>query len=349
MTGNVMPGGSTACCTHRVLRLAWLCVLLPIAAGMVFILGYLSLNGVDPQPRRSYHVSYPHPYHFILDEPDCCLGDQTPFLVLMVPVAPGNLVSRQVIRRTWGKEGVVLGRAVRVLFLLGMPGGAGVERQQEELKTESLEHHDLLQSDFLDSYFNLTIKTMVMLEWLSSRCPNASYAMKVDSDMFVNVHNLVSMLAAPDTPTRNYITGQIARFSPVHRDPASKWYLPTEAFPSFIYPPYVMGFCYVFSLDLPGRILEASRHVQAVHIEDVYVGMCLEYIGVLPTNPPASDLFSDKVLAYSHCRYSSLIATMTSGSDLLMGLWEDFQKPGPSCPPSWRHLLIQALHRNWST
>ena len=54
----------------------------------------------------------------------------------MVPVAPGNLLSRQVIRRTWGKEGVVLGRAVRVLFLLGMPGGAGVERQQEQLKVE---------------------------------------------------------------------------------------------------------------------------------------------------------------------------------------------------------------------
>ncbi len=37
--------------------------------------------------------------------------------------------------------------------------------------------------DFLDCYKNLTIKTMVMLEWLDSYCSSASYAMKIDSDV----------------------------------------------------------------------------------------------------------------------------------------------------------------------
>lgn len=343
-----MPGSSKAWCKPWVLRATWLCVLLQIAAGICFITGYLSTPIVQTQPKRSYHIAYPHPYSFTIDERDSCLGDRTPFLVLMVPVAPGDLGPRQVIRKTWGKEGVVLDRTVRVLFLLGMPGGVGAERQQKELVMESLEHHDLLQSDFLDSYFNLTIKTMVMLEWLSSRCPNASYAMKVDSDMFLNVDNLVRMLADPDTPSRDYITGEVARYSPVIRDQASKWYLPTEAYPSPTYPTYVRGFCYVFSLDLPKRILAASRHVPAVHIEDVYVGMCLFWMGVLPTDPPPSALFSGNVMAYDHCSYHHLIGTMATSPDHLMSLWEEFQKPGPFCHTSWKKLLIQALQLDWS-
>ncbi|XP_067091230.1 beta-1,3-galactosyltransferase 5-like [Osmerus mordax] len=276
-----------------------------------------------------YEVAYPQNYHFVLDQ---SLRHEAPFLVLMVPVAPGNLVSRQVIRRTWGKEGVVLGRAVRVLFLLGMPGGAGVERQQEELKTESLEHHDLLQSDFLDSYFNLTIKTMVMLEWLSSRCPNASYAMKVDSDMFVNVHNLVSMLAAPDTPTRNYITGIVRLNSNVVRDPTSKWYIPRMVYPSSKFPPYLIGNGYIFSLDLAGKLVEASKQVRAIYIEDAYLGMCLHYLGIALSYPPSSALFK-LYPPYSNrrCFYSSVVMTLMDSVNNLQAVWRDLQRFGSPC------------------
>lgn len=35
---------------------------------------------------------------------------------------------------------------------------------------------------------------MVMLEWLSSHCPNASCALKIDADVFLKVHNLINML-----------------------------------------------------------------------------------------------------------------------------------------------------------
>ncbi|KAG7483126.1 beta-1,3-galactosyltransferase 1-like [Solea senegalensis] len=170
---------------------------------------------VSPGP---YLVEYPYQYHFIMNEPQKC-AEQKPFVVLMVPVAPQNRAHRDVVRKTWGSESVVLDKVVTVIFLLGLYTGEGGEQLREQLLQESNEHRDLIQSDFVDCYKNLTIKTMVMMEWLDAYCSNASYAMKIDSDMFLNVPRLVTMLS--NAPKSNYMTGYVERGAIVQRNPRS--------------------------------------------------------------------------------------------------------------------------------
>ncbi len=122
------------------------------------------------------HAAYPQNYRFILDQPKKC-EQQKPFVVIIVPVAPQNFQARNAIRITWGSEELVRDKLVLVLFLLGSQSGN--ETLQEQLKNESVEYQDLLQSNFLDSYRNLTIKTLVMMEWLNRNCPQVSYGAKV--------------------------------------------------------------------------------------------------------------------------------------------------------------------------
>ncbi|CAL8355955.1 unnamed protein product [Boreogadus saida] len=75
-------------------------------------------------PER-YYVPYPRHYKFILDDAHVCdKGAASPFLVLVVPVAPGNRLARDIIRQTWGKQSVVQGKLVQTVFLLGLPTGA---------------------------------------------------------------------------------------------------------------------------------------------------------------------------------------------------------------------------------
>ncbi|XP_028315515.1 beta-1,3-galactosyltransferase 2-like isoform X2 [Gouania willdenowi] len=155
----------------------------------------------------SYFVEYPHPYQFLMDEPNRC-QEESPFLVLIIPVEPHNQEARNIIRNTWGKETMVLGHVVSHYFLLGLSTeGYGTKAFQEELLLESQRHHDILQSNFVDSYKNLTIKTMVMFEWLSTHCSNTSYAMKIDSDIFLNVQKLVDLLLK--APRQHYMTGHV--------------------------------------------------------------------------------------------------------------------------------------------
>ncbi|TNN51973.1 Beta-1,3-galactosyltransferase 2 [Liparis tanakae] len=266
-------------------------------------------------------------YSITVDEPHRC-GQERPFLVLIIPVAPINREARNAIRNTWGKETTVLGRVVSRYFLLGMSKEEdGTESINAQVLEESRTHHDILQSDFLDSYKNLTIKTMVMFEWLSSRCPNATFAMKIDSDMFLNVRNLVGMLLK--APQHLYMTGNVARGAPVLRDQTSKWFLPISVFPEDNYPTYARGLGYVFSLDLPKRILEASAHVKALYIEDVYVGLCMRHLGIGLTDPPRGDLFYGTVpYLTSNCYWTSVITTILRGSDQLIQVWRVYQSHG---------------------
>ncbi len=284
-----------------------------------------------PLPYKSpgpYLVEYPYEYHFIINEPQKC-ENQKPFLVLMVPVVPGNRAHRDIIRSTWGGEALVLDRVVKLFFLLGLQSGDGAEQLQEQLLQESKEHQDLIQSDFLDGYKNLTIKIMVTLEWLDSHCSSASYAMKIDSDMFLNLPNLVNMLL--NTPKTNYMTGLVEREAPAQRDPSSKWYIPVALYPHSLYPSYALGLAYVLSLDPPKKLLEASRHVKALYLEDVYLGFCMQHLGLFPTNPPNVAYFHVFPVPYSGCAYSRLIATTTHELMDRVRIWKDFKKTGPYC------------------
>ncbi|XP_018548454.1 beta-1,3-galactosyltransferase 2-like [Lates calcarifer] len=278
---------------------------------------------VSPGP---YLVEYPYEYKFIINEPQKC-EEEKPYLVLIVPVAPANRAHRDVIRNTWGGESLVLGKVVKLFFLLGLQTGEGSEQLQ--LLQESTEHRDLIQSDFLDCYKNLTIKTMMMLEWLDTYCSGASYAMKIDSDMFLNVPNLINMLS--HAPKENYMSGLVARGAAVLRDRTSKWYLPVELYPKSQYPRYALGLGYILSLDLPKKLVGASRHVKAVYIEDVYLGLCMEYLGISPTDPPSWGYFNVFPVQYSRCAFSRLVATTTDEHLDRVKIWQDFKKTGPYC------------------
>ncbi|XP_070818267.1 beta-1,3-galactosyltransferase 2-like [Chaetodon trifascialis] len=282
----------------------------------------------DPSASR-YIVAYPNHYHFTLDEPDRC-QQESPFLVLMIPVAPHNREARDTIRNTWGKEMMVLGQVVSCYFLLGQSKEeGGTEPFKEQVFQESQRHHDILQSNFWDSYNNLTIKTMIMFEWLASHCPKTSYAMKVDSDMFLNVHNLVDMLLR--APQSLYMTGRVTRGATVLRDHNSKWFMPVSSFSESRYPPYALGLGYVFSMDLPKKILEASAHVKAVYIEDVYVGLCMRHLGIALTDPPHSGLFRTTVPYFpDSCYWTSVITTILQNSKELSEVWVTYQTQAQS-------------------
>lgn len=276
-----------------------------------------------------YFVTYPHKYRFILDEPDRC-RQESPYLVLMIPVAPHNKAARDAIRKTWGKETTVLGQVVSHYFLLGRTKEDSSDPLGQEILQESQQHHDLLQSDFLDCYKNLTIKTMVMFEWLSTHCPNSSYGMKVDSDMFLNVHNLINMLL--EAPLHHYMTGMVVKGAHVIRDKTSKWYMPPSAYSESSYPPYAMGLGYVFSLDLPMKIVEASAHVEVVYIEDVYVGFCLRHLGIPLTDPPNNHLFRASMPhTTSNCYWTTVITTILDSADQLLDIWKKYQTAVQSC------------------
>ncbi|XP_022072304.1 beta-1,3-galactosyltransferase 5-like [Acanthochromis polyacanthus] len=273
----------------------------------------------DPGP---YHVTYPRNYKFIMDDTPTC-RTTTPYLILMVPVAPHDVATRDIIRKTWGNEKLVLGELVETVFIVGLPGGSDAEQQQDKLKQENQLHHDLIQSNFRDSYHNLTIKTMVMLEWLAEHCASSAFVMKIDSDIVLHVENLVRLLLDLGTPKQNYMTGLVWWHSPVLRNPFIKFYMPRSVIEESEYPPYPLGMAYVMSLDLPAKILGVSHQIKPIYIEDAYLGMCLKRLGISPTDPPDKAMFLvTPEHPLSNCSLSKVIALTTTSTLQMTSYWE---------------------------
>ncbi|KAG7227250.1 hypothetical protein INR49_013910 [Caranx melampygus] len=204
------------------------------------------------------------------------------------------------------------------LFMLGKNEGELGLLQQRTLEAESQRHHDIIQQDFLDSYKNLTIKTLMGMNWVAMHCPQASYVMKTDSDMFVNTEYLIYKLLRPEEkPKKNYFTGNNMRGFAPNRNKNSKWYMPPELYPSEKYPTFCSGTGYVFSGDLASKIYRASLSIRRLHLEDVYVGICLAKLQIEPTPPPNEFLFNHWRVSYSSCNESTGLAVNAHNGLLL--------------------------------
>ncbi|XP_073507049.1 beta-1,3-galactosyltransferase 2-like [Phyllobates terribilis] len=264
---------------------------------------------------------YPFPYKFLINQPDKC-KNRKPFLVIMVLVQCQDLNSRHIIRDTWGNESLYDIEVVRI-FLVGLPQIAP-ERTKDVLKEENVTFGDIVQQDFLDTYYNLTLKTLMGMEWVIKFCSSASYVMKIDSDMFLNVDYLIHNILYPDLPVRtNYFTGAIYRNTKPKRKKSSKWYVPKEIYPNNTYPPYCAGPGYVFSTDMAKKIYDVAQEIRVIPMEDAFMGICLYKLHIPVSEPPRGKFVSRKV-HYNHCRFRKVVTVHHYGGYELRRIWADF-------------------------
>ena len=295
-----------------------------------------TLSNQPPKPSplsvEEYRLISPDTYRYILNQPAAC-RDRSPFLVFMVPVSPQEAAGREAIRKTWGAPGQGQGQGTLTLFYMGLPEGRWVSSIQDRLEDESRRHADIIQMNFQDTYQNLTIKIMMMMNWLATYCPNASYVMKVDADIFVNVFYLTRWLRT--SPRQGFVSGSLINDGRPRRDSNSKWYVSEKQYPEDSFPPYVSGAGYVFSADLAARISWASRFVRMIPLEDVYVGLCLRVLGVRPAYSLSlltfRNLFEIRNLEYNRCTFAKLIIVNGFKPSKLLHVWKDFSKGHTSC------------------
>ncbi|XP_038139460.1 beta-1,3-galactosyltransferase 2-like [Cyprinodon tularosa] len=301
--------------------------------GVSFHRGNISIEGKLTADTSQSHggvlnVSLSHgPFPYIINEPQKCTENRLPpFLVLLISTEARQVEARNAIRQTWGNESVFPSVGFIRLFLLGKKEGELGLLQQRMVEAESRRHHDIIQQDFLDSYQNLTIKTLMGMNWVAMHCPEASYVMKTDSDMFVNTEYLIYKLLRPDQkPRKNYFTGNNMRGFAPNRNENSKWYMPPELYPGDKYPTFCSGTGYVFSGDLAGKIYRTSLRIRRLHLEDVYVGICLAELQIEPTPPPNGFLFNHWRVSYSSCKYSHLITSHGFHPNELLKYWHHLQ------------------------
>ncbi|XP_076435690.1 beta-1,3-galactosyltransferase 5-like [Babylonia areolata] len=221
-------------------------------------------------------------YSVVLNQRGVCHvpgPNHTVHLVLLIPSSHGNRTARDAVRGTWGSiadNANATTSGVRRVFFLGTTRDAARMREAEE---ESRHFRDVVILGMEDTYRNLTLKTLMMLTWLSQECPRARYFLKVDDDVWVNTGALMDRLSKAGTDLHNAIGGYCKMHPRVLREPG-KWSATYAEYPANAYPKYCSGTAYTSSVQVATRVLAASRGVPFFFLEDVFVGLCIKQLGV---------------------------------------------------------------------
>ncbi|XP_040905754.1 N-acetyllactosaminide beta-1,3-N-acetylglucosaminyltransferase 2 [Toxotes jaculatrix] len=270
-------------------------------------------------------------YQIMMDQPDIC--KEPPFLLLAVKSQVSHFDRRQAIRQSWGRAGVIANQTVVTVFLLG---NATVWDHHPDLSSslhdESIRHRDIIQWDYRDSFFNLTVKEILFMEWIQTRCPGARFIFKGDDDVFVNTYRILDFLKGlPGPKAKDLFVGDVITDAGPHRDKKVKYFIPESMYVGK-YPPYAGGGGYLYSGDIAARLHSVSQRVPLYPIDDVYTGMCLKKLGLAPEKHKGFRTFDiEEKYRSNPCAYKSLMLVHPRTPQQMIQIWSWLSRPDLNC------------------
>ncbi|XP_072265638.1 N-acetyllactosaminide beta-1,3-N-acetylglucosaminyltransferase 2 [Pyxicephalus adspersus] len=270
-------------------------------------------------------------YSLVLDQPTKC--KEKPFLLLAIKSLSPQFDRRQAIRESWGKEIKVNNMTVVRVFLLGdTPTEDNHPDLSNLIKYESELYKDILLWNYRDTFFNLTLKEVLFLKWVSHSCADVQFIFKGDDDVFVNTHQILDylkMLSAEKA--KDLFIGDVIKDAGPHRDKKLKYYIPESLYEGS-YPPYAGGGGFLYSGNLALRLYNATSKVLLYPIDDVYTGMCLEKLGLAPEKHKGFKTFDiEEKHRNNICAYSDLILVHPRKPQEMIKIWSQLQDSGLNC------------------
>uniref|UniRef100_T1JIK3 Hexosyltransferase n=1 Tax=Strigamia maritima TaxID=126957 RepID=T1JIK3_STRMM len=208
----------------------------------------------------------------IISPIETCLASPDNELLIIVVVCSSieNMAARVAIRATWGSPATYNQSQFRLIFFLGRSEN---DSSQASIFRESEEYGDIVQEDFIDTYNNLTLKSVMMLLWVGRHCQRARFLLKTDDDTFVHLEALRTALKQRDQP--NLLLGSLICGAIPIKDRKSKWYSPSSMYRENVYPNYLSGTAYVVSRDLIRPLFKTALETPFFHLEDIFItGIC---------------------------------------------------------------------------
>lgn len=186
-------------------------------------------------------------------------------LLIAITSAPSHEAARMAIRQTWGH--FAERRDVAIAFMLGSTSNSSVN---EKIEKEHYLYGDIIRGKFIDTYDNLTLKTISMLEWVDNYCPKVAFVLKTDDDMYINVNRLLAFIDK-HKPDQRAIYGRLAKKWKPIRNKKSKYYISPQQYKPAVFPDFTTGPAYLFPAKLAKELYTAALNHTYFKLEDVFV------------------------------------------------------------------------------
>lgn len=216
-------------------------------------------------------------------EPRCKPGIE---LVIVVTSRPSSIYQRLAIRNSWGRPDSVINQHLFKdkkfdfisIFAIGQTPN---KITQNIIEKESQGFGDILQLFYIDSYENLTNKTLLTLEWLSYNC-EPKFVLKTDDDCFVNLLSLEPWLHTLKSDI--LYVGKRNVHMPVIRNPKHRNYVAVEDFSEKYYEPYCSGGGYMLSGKILKNVTGKAKFFKQIRNEDAFIGIVMNFMNISPVH-----------------------------------------------------------------
>ena len=156
------------------------------------------INGLETErnPKTRYNPIYEINRLFLIQNIRACESMKRDIylsVIVLVKSAAINFERRNSIRKTWGSPGNCNNATIRTVFLIGLTSD---KTAQLKIRKENDRYQDIIQGDFIDSYFNITLKTLMGLKWAYLFC-KSDYYLFADDDYYISTKNLLLFLKDP--------------------------------------------------------------------------------------------------------------------------------------------------------
>lgn len=235
-------------------------------------------------------------------------------ILILITSAPSHDVARMAIRQTWGHYAAR--RDISIAFILGRTADKELSKKIDK---EEYIYGDVIRGRFVDAYENLTLKTISILEWVDSHCPNAAFVLKTDDDMFVNVPRLHAF-TLKHSPEQQVIYGRLARkWKPIHNK-KSKYFISPQQYKMAVFPDFTTGPAYLFPAALARVMYPAALKHTYLKLEDVFVtGIVASDLKIKRTHAPE---FLNKRVSLTACNVQSNISIHNVKVSEQFDLWK---------------------------
>src|SRR6201996_8300940 len=125
-----------------------------------------------------------------IDTEPCADHQSVSIFILSAAVTfGGSYLKREAQRKTWVSDAKK--NNISVYFVIALNEN---QTTNELLREESKQYKDMIQMQFIDHFYNQTLKTVSILRWAHNKCQKSKFIVRTDDDTIININMLLHRL-----------------------------------------------------------------------------------------------------------------------------------------------------------
>ncbi|KAK3100766.1 hypothetical protein FSP39_025047 [Pinctada imbricata] len=237
----------------------------------------VTVENINEKSFKNLTPIHSHPFDYIYNPYQTCNGNIN--ILSVIKSSAGNVDLRYVIRNTFGN--VAKSGPNRMIFLVGFSRNEDVQRK---IKRESKFFDDVIQEDFIDNYYNNSLKTVMGIRWIAKFCQGAKFILFVDDDVMINFKRASEFFAnvKPGEMSTLFSGNLKGNVKPIRKEKNFKWPMSLQEYPYDCYPPFLSGGTILTSGIVVKAMNQVIPYVKLFKFDDVYIAIIGQKLGIVP-------------------------------------------------------------------